>query len=327
MRDNHQVNEPPEVLPARWLMLRWTGWFVAANTALLLLAALRDWQSAGWPMEWLARFFLVLAFVGHFFTIALAAGLPVALAVLAWPSRWLAGILAVVLSSVTTLLVIVDSIVFHLFRFHLNGMVWSLIREGNLSQELPLSARTWFVAGLLVVVVLAAEIALARGTWRWVQKPRTSGVKLALGLVVAALATHLVHALADAKHYTPITRIPRNMPASLPLTARKTLQRLGIGTTAQEPSLRPASGKSGLNYPTEPLGGNPPTRPLNVVMLVIDGWRFDMLKAAITPHLFAFSRQQLRFERHSAAANATRFGIFTLFYGIYGTYWHAFLAE
>jgi uncharacterized protein len=66
---------------------------------------------------------------------------------------------------------------------------------------------------------------------------------------------------------------------------------------------------------------------LNICLLVIDGWRFDMLTEAITPNLFAFSQRNLRFERHSSAANATRFGIFTLFYGIYGTYWHAMLAE
>src|SRR5262249_54302403 len=104
-----------EALAKRWLLLRWTGWFVAGNTFLLLLAALQDWRSAGWPVEWPARCFLALAFVAHFFTVALVAALPVALAILAWPSRWLAGILAVMLSSMTTLVIILDSIVFHLF--------------------------------------------------------------------------------------------------------------------------------------------------------------------------------------------------------------------
>ena len=310
-------------------MLRWLGWFVAANTSLLLLASLRHWQSAGWPGEWPARFFLVLGFVGNSFTIAVAAAGPVLLAILAWPSRWLAAILAVLLFTVTTLLVILDSIVFHLFRFHLNGMVWSLVKEGNLRQELPLSSWTWFVACLLVLVVLGAEIGVARIAWRWVQKPRTrnAGLKLALGLLTAVLSMHMVHAVADAKHYLPITRIPRSLPACRPLTARKTLQRLGIGSALQEPSLKAWAGKSSLRYPTEPLGCKAPAEPLNVVILVIDGWRFDMLNESVTPNLFAFSRRHLRFQQHSAAANATRFGIFTLFYGVYGTYWQAFLAE
>lgn len=302
---------------------------MAANTGLLLLGSLRHWQSAGWPAEWPARCFLVLGFVGNSFTIAVAVAVPVLLAILASRSRWLAGILAVLLFTVTTLLVILDSIVFHLFRFHLNGMVWSLVKEGNLTQELPLSTWTWFVACLLVLVVLGAEIGVAQITWRWVQKPRASspGFKLALGLFTAVLSMHMVHAVADAKHYSPITRIARALPACRPLTVRRTLQRLGIGSALQEPPLRASTGKSSLNYPTEPLGGKTPTQLLNVVVLVIDGWRFDMLNESVTPSLFAFSQQHLRFQEHSAAANATRFGIFTLFYGVYGTYWQPFLAE
>lgn len=312
---------------ARRLLLRWLGWFLVGNTALLLLAAFRDWQSAGWPADWPARFFLVLAFVGHFFTVALVLAVPIALLILAWPSRWLAGVLGVLLSGVVALGVVVDSIVFQLYRFHLNGMVWSLIREGNLTQELPLSSHTWFIAGLLVALIFAAEVGLALLAWWWVQKPRTSGPKHAVGLVFAAVAIHLVHAWADAVHYLPITRIPRNLPACRPLTARRTLHRLGVGKAAEGPSLRFASGKSGLKYPTEPLGFAPPAHPLNIVILVIDGWRFDLLTEAITPNLCAFSEKNLRFDHHSSAANATRFGIFTLLYGIYGTYWHAMLAE
>ena len=327
LRENQLVNTPFNVLPTRRLLLRWTGWFVAGNTALLLVAALRDWQSAGWPAEWPARFFLVLAFVGNSFTLALVPGIPLALAVLVWPSRWLAGLLAVVLSSVVVLTVIVDSIVFSLFRFHLNGMVWSLIRQGNLSQELPLSSHTWLVAWMLVGVVLAAEAGLAWLAWRWVQQPRASGSKVALGLVAAVLATHLFHAWADAAHYIPITRIPRNLPACRPLTAKRVFRKLGIATAAQDTPLRLGRAQTGLRYPTEPLGEEPPASPLNVELLIIDGWRFDMLTEAITPNLFAFSRQNLSFEQHCSAANATRFGIFTLLYGIYGTYWHAMLAE
>ena len=327
LRENQLVDKPLNVLPTRGLLLRWTGWFVAGNTALLLVAALRDWQSAGWPAEWPARFFLVLAFVGNSFTLALVPGIPLALAVLVWPSRWLAGLLAVVLSSLVVLTVIVDSIVFSLFRFHLNGMVWSLIRQGNLSQELPLSSHTWLVAWMLVGVVLTAETGLAWLAWRRVQQPRASGRKVALGLVAAVLATHLVHAWADAVHYIPITRIPRNLPACRPLTAKRVFRKLGIATAAQDTPLRLGRAQTGLRYPTEPLGEEPPASPLNVVLLIIDGWRFDMLTEAITPNLFAFSRQNLSFEQHCSAANATRFGIFTLLYGIYGTYWHAMLAE
>jgi membrane-anchored protein YejM (alkaline phosphatase superfamily) len=308
------------------MLLRWTGWFIVGNTALLLLVAARDWQSAGWPAEWPARCFLVICFLGHFFTWAAVAALPVSVAVLLWPSRLLAGVLAVILSGLATLLVIVDSVVFHLYRFHLNGMVWSLVSHGNVTQELPLSPQTWSIAGLLVVMVLIAEIGLTQLAWYWTKRARLSGPKVAAVFVLAVVVTQLAHAYADAAHYRPITRIPRNLPACRPLTARRTLQKLGLAGGSEDSAL-PRIAHSGLKYPLESLVSHLTAKPFNVVILAIDCWRFDVLTEAVMPNLFAFSQRNLRFEQHSSAANATRFGIFTLFYGIYGTYWHAMLAE
>ena len=308
---------------ARTQVLRWTGWFVVGNTALLLLVAMRDWQSAGWPSEWLARFFLLLAFVGHFFSIALALNVPAAVAALLWPSRWLAGILAVVLSSLGALIVLVDSIVFHLFRFHLNGMVWSLIRQGDISQELPLSPQTWLIAAFLVAVECRRGNRVGSASRPLGAAGAPGRLVVGLMLVGTAVTTQLAHAWADAAHYTPITRIARNLPAFRPLTARKVLRKLGVAVASQDASMRLPRAQSALRYPAEALSEPVQMQPLNLVLLVIDGWRFDMLTQAVTPNLFVFSQQNLRFEHHSSAANATTLHLHPLLWHL----WHLLGAD
>jgi membrane-anchored protein YejM (alkaline phosphatase superfamily) len=62
-------------------------------------------------------------------------------------------------------------------------------------------------------------------------------------------------------------------------------------------------------------------------MVVIDSWRFDELNAAVTPNIAAFSQRSVRFMDHYSGGNATRIGMFSLFYSIPGTYWHRMLAE
>ena len=52
-----------------------------------------------------------------------------------------------------------------------------------------------------------------------------------------------------------------------------------------------------------------------------------MMNEEITPHIQEFSKNALVFENHYSGGNASRFGIYSLFYGTYGTYWHQFLAE
>ena len=61
--------------------------------------------------------------------------------------------------------------------------------------------------------------------------------------------------------------------------------------------------------------------------MVIDSWRFDALTPDITPNIWHLSKESWRFDNHFSSGNATRFGIFGLFYGLYGTYWHSMLAE
>jgi uncharacterized protein len=86
-------------------------------------------------------------------------------------------------------------------------------------------------------------------------------------------------------------------------------------------------GASGLHYPRAeiPL----PERPerLNIVVLVIEGARFDMLTPEVMPNLHAFAQTHTWGRRHFSGGNATRFGIFSLLYGIHAAYWHQVLAE
>ena len=63
------------------------------------------------------------------------------------------------------------------------------------------------------------------------------------------------------------------------------------------------------------------------MLLVVDSWRYDTFNADNTPVMWEYAQDGLIFENHMATGNATRTGIFGLFYGIPGTYWHGFLAN
>ena len=52
-----------------------------------------------------------------------------------------------------------------------------------------------------------------------------------------------------------------------------------------------------------------------------------MLNENISPEIHSFSKESLIFDNHYSGGNATRFGIFSMFYGLYGSYWHSILSE
>jgi membrane-anchored protein YejM (alkaline phosphatase superfamily) len=311
----------------RRTLLRWLGWFALLNAGLLLLVGLRFLHMAGRPDTAMAKLFLPLAWLGHFTTLALVGVLPAALLALLWPRRALVVPVAAAVSGFILVTTALDAVVFNLYRFHLNGMVWSLIVNGGLTEILPLTTGTWAIVAGAGLLLLALEVGCAFAVRAWIRVPQRHGRPVAAALVLVVLAGHVLHAWADATHHTAITRPARVFPAYHALTAAKTMKKLGFSVAPSDPMVRVKGEGTALNYPLRPLTNAAPAAPLNVLVLVIDAWRYDMLTERATPNLHRFGARCLRFDRHTSAANSTRFGVFSLFYGLCGSYWHAMLAE
>ncbi len=311
----------------RGRLLRWVGWFAVGN-ALLLLFLFRGY-GALLPdgLAWPARLFLAVAAPGHALSLALLPAAVAAAVALLLPRRLAVGAVLVALGWLLAALVAVDAVVFRLYRFHLNGMVWNLLTGGAAGELLPISRATWLEGGLRILGLGAAQVALAALSWSWVRRPRRGGRWAAAGVVLVILAGHLVHAWADARGYVPVTRQVRYLPHYYPLTARRLLRRLGWISEASAPAVLRARRNGSLAYPLEPLEFSTPPPRVNLVVLLVESLRFDFLSPEVTPNLWRFAADSWVFENHFSAANCTRFGVFGLFYGLYGPYWHAAAAE
>ncbi|HEY9383821.1 MAG TPA: sulfatase-like hydrolase/transferase [Gemmatimonadales bacterium] len=70
----------------------------------------------------------------------------------------------------------------------------------------------------------------------------------------------------------------------------------------------------------------PVPRPVNILWIVIESFRFDAISAETTPYLFAHREEfQLRLDRnHWSGGNATRAGVFSMFAGVAAYHANAF---
>ena len=76
-----------------------------------------------------------------------------------------------------------------------------------------------------------------------------------------------------------------------------------------------------LDWPSQPLSWERPASTPNVLVLVLDSLRGDMLTQENMPRTWAFSQNARVYEDHWSGGNCTRHGIFTLLYGLPGNYW------
>ena len=103
----------------------------------------------------------------------------------------------------------------------------------------------------------------------------------------------MAYAYSSAANYRPILFASSNYPFYLPFTARKAAKWLGIHE--EKASGESVAVKDGaLNYPLKPLDIEAPVRPLNIVWLVAESLRFDMLDAKVMPQTWAFSLGEKR---------------------------------
>jgi membrane-anchored protein YejM (alkaline phosphatase superfamily) len=310
-------------------LLRWAGWFFLANGGIALLIALRYLTVVQFPTGEYAVLFGVLAFIGHFASLGFIGALLLFLPILLLPHRSLTFSLGIALASLFLLGITLDTFVFSQYRFHINGMVMNLLLGGAAEEIFTFSSFLWLLLLLVILTVFVVEWWLARRVWRFVlaTPDRAYGYLIGVALFAVFLAENFLYAWADANAYTPITKQIRFLPAFKPLTADRWFIERGWADHNAKQTLTHLDTTSNLDYPKTPLRCETSAEPLNIIYIVLDSWRFDTLTEKTTPNIFRFARDSLVFDDHYSGANSTRTGIFTLFYGLPGTYWHAILAE
>ncbi len=302
------------------------GWFILINALLAVLIALRYFAYVPAPETLVDGLYVAAATLSQMVLLAAVVGLVLApLTLLPWARARRALVAAG--ASFGLSLLLIDTLVFDQYRFHINAMVLDLWLSGEVI-EFPLSTHLTMAGG--ITLLFAAQYALLS----WLRRgpfftQRRWGRKLVGITFLALLATHGTHIWAAANSYQPVTAFTRFLPLFHPATANSFMRKSGLvdaEALARQDAMK-LKGSSTLQYPLEPLETKAPEQPLNILWIVVDSWRADTFNETDTPNLWRFAQRGMILDQHLSTGNATRAGIFGLFYGIPSTYWHAFLGS
>ena len=231
------------------------------------------------------------------------------------------------LSTLALSALVVDTFVFSQYRFHINEVVLKLVLSGDV---VDFSMMTWLVSVLSFVGVFLIEILLVLYLSGRIEK----GIKyrkkgLVTIFVLSFLTSNFIHIWAAANAYQPIMIVKNYLPVFHPATSNSLMQKYGWVDEEAIAKQRAMSIKvsSDLHYPLSELKYTDIDKPVNIVFLVIDSWRYDTFNADNTPNLWLFAQNGVVYDHHMSTGNSTRTGIFGLFYGMPGTYWQNMLSN
>ncbi len=301
-----------------------------------LLFLLNGWNYLSFPpVGFLEIAFRAAAYLAHFFLLGLILSLLASLFFLLFRFRILVRILAPVIFTLGQLVIFVDIRVYAHFKFHLSRLTLEAMTTPGYWDSVRFSAFDWTVSSLAVIALLILQYLLfgfllrrlSRRDRLW-RATRPRRILMAVFLIVLlTLAEKISFGVADFYNFTPITRYEKVLPFYRPITFNRLLGGLLGSVPEYDQSTARLPALSRLEYPRPGFRYHELSRPYNVVFILVESLRFDMLSPETTPRLSAFSERANTFLNHFSGGCTSRFGTFGLFYGLYGTYWHQILSE
>jgi membrane-anchored protein YejM (alkaline phosphatase superfamily) len=221
----------------------------------------------------------------------------------------------------------IDTRVWGLFRYHFNSAAWNLITSRGSQDSYNLGPKIWFAGFGLGAAVFALELL----GWRLLiaqqfeQVSRQRFFRPALlctsGLALIVCIEKSIYARADLELDREVVEVSQAFPLYPRLTVKTLLPEPLKAQLDSEPNIRISAPGAQLAYPRVMPSISPRGPRPNILILVVDSWRRDMLRADVTPNLARFAQGVRRFDDHLSGGNGTRFGVFSLLYGLHGSYW------
>ena len=241
---------------------------------------------------------------------------------------------SLLLCSATTLIYLEsDYLLFQIYGYHINGFVLNLIGTPGGIASLGLTPESWRSIATVVFLALLVAASLLLLTVRWTRKETPIAGRysrwLLLLILIAGLVDKTVYGIQDIRSNYNYLQVETDLPLYQPLTFKRFAQRLGIGADRPQDSLAdlPARSFNRVRYPLNAVQLVPPEKPLNLIWLVGESLRWDLLDPEIMPASYAFAQTSHHFLNHYSGGNRTRMGMFSMFYGLEGPYWFPFLKQ
>lgn len=240
--------------------------------------------------------------------------------------RLVAGVSIVALATVAILLH-GDLTLYALYGFHFNAFVWNVVSTPGGMASLGFDQLS--VASL--AAILGAAVALVGGLWLLAggvaRRVRVRVAPLLVLFLLLTLGERGVYAVGQFVSDGEVLDLAASFPLYQPAKAAGLLERLGYQRKQAGTVRFAAADKGAVHYPLTPLAIRPGVEPPNIILLVVESLRADMLTPEIMPKLWQFSSGALRLTHHYSGGNGTRQGLFALFYGLYGNNWDRFLQD
>lgn len=226
-------------------------------------------------------------------------------------------------SSLSILLIYADYQIYTLYEYHFNGFVWNLLTTSGGIDALGITLATQLtvVAEVIAFLILTLFLLWLSGQLALRIKfiTKRAFVSFISIMLLVSIGEETVYAYSIYTGKDDLIRVSSVIPYHLKSSAHSFFKRLNIKQTSLT-NLRLAHGI--IDYPLSEISSKTKQSYPNIIMLVAESFRWDLLDPVTTPNLWELSKRSLNFQQHYSGGNRTRMGMLSMFYGLYAPYWY-----
>ncbi|MDR2153331.1 MAG: sulfatase-like hydrolase/transferase [Helicobacteraceae bacterium] len=244
-------------------------------------------------------------------------------------------IFAGALFTIFELLAIADFFIYRIYYTHINAMILNIAFSPAALKNIDLGVYPYILLAALAALIVAFQCLLY---YALPHEKKSKKINAAINrflipiAVLVVLSDKLIVGFATLYSKTEILDKLRVIPYYQPLSfTRFAKEYFGVDPAPNSAALegqissQKTNALSQLDYPKNPLVFGETYEGENIIIIMLDAVRWDMIDDETAPAMNALKNESIVFNNHFSGGNATRFGVFSFFYGLNAPYWFAFL--
>jgi len=244
-------------------------------------------------------------------------------------------VFSIAIFSFLQIFIFADRFIYSIYNFHINGFVWNIVFTTGGLESLGADIQTKLIFSLMTAGFILLQFILLAFSMFLAGRQLLFATRFARPAIAAVVTVFILagtfqvfaYSLSSFKGYVPVLAASKAFPLYQPVTFRGFAKSLGFKENIDASFKMKTSKSFLLKYPLNPIIRDPNHTKYNIVFLMAESLRADMLTPEIMPATWDFAQRSIQCTDHYSAGNGTRMGMFGIFYGLYGNYWFNFLDE
>lgn len=224
-------------------------------------------------------------------------------------------------------LLVIDSIVFSLYDYHLNiSIVELFFKAGTDVFVFDMAMRVQLISMLFLFAVVPYLLLLLFANKLLAISDNTMNFAIIISSILFFffIFSNISYAALRLYDHQDIMESASAIPFFQANSINKIIYKNGWSNQSEIENIMLSNKSSDINYPLSPLKTEEKSNPLNIIYILIDSWNFTTFDSNIVPNIYEFSKKGNYFPNHYTTSNATIASVFGMYYSLPYSYHPSF---